>query len=163
DAVQLRRAGAVQAALGCVHGVELHDQGADPGPGAEPRIPRRPGRPMMSCSYSESQPATAPPRLSLSQSPTGRLGRRSFLGQAAPGLAGLSAVDFLGYFFQHGLPYERRAFAMAQDLAAKEEPRFLVYWFQEGGWSGYDMFNPVVTPNNVVERLENPSDERYRV
>jgi hypothetical protein len=25
------------------------------------------------------------------------------------------------------------------------------------------MFNPVVTPNNVVNRLENPSDERYRV
>jgi hypothetical protein len=113
----------------------------------------------MSCSYSETQPATAPPRL------TGRLGlgRRTFLGQAAAGLAGLSALDFLGYFFEHGLPHERRAFAMAQDLAAHEEPRFLIYWFLEGGWSGYDMFNPVVTPNNVVERLENPSDERYRV
>jgi hypothetical protein len=28
---------------------------------------------------------------------------------------------------------------------------------------GYDMFNPVTTPNNVVERLQNISEERYRV
>ena len=91
------------------------------------------------------------------------MGRRTFLGQAAAGLAGLSAIDFLGYFCRYGLPYERRAFGMAEDLAAQEEPSFLIYWFLEGGWEGYDMFNPVVTPNNVVDRLENPSDERYRV
>ena len=111
----------------------------------------------MSCSFSETRPATAPPRL------TGRIGRRTFLGQAAAGLAGLSAMDFLGYFSRYGLPHESRAFGMAEDLAAQEEPSFLIYWFLEGGWEGYDMFNPAVTPNNVVDRLEDPSDERYRV
>ncbi|MBX6314503.1 MAG: DUF1501 domain-containing protein [Isosphaeraceae bacterium] len=89
--------------------------------------------------------------------------RRHFLRQGAAGLAGLSTMDFLGYFFRFGLPYESRAFGMADDLAAEQEPSFLIYWFLEGGWEGYDMFNPVVTPNNVIHRLENPSDERYRV
>ena len=43
------------------------------------------------------------------------------------------------------------------------DPHFLVYWFVEGGWMGYDMFNPVTTPNNLVDRLQNISEERYRV
>ena len=89
--------------------------------------------------------------------------RRTFLGQAAGGLATLSAMEFLGYFTRYGLPYESRACGMAEDVARAAEPSFLIYWFLEGGWDGYDMFNPVVTPNNVVERLEDPSEERYRV
>jgi hypothetical protein len=52
---------------------------------------------------------------------------------------------------------------MAADVAAREEPSFLIYWYLEGGWQGYDMFNPVITSNNLVDRLENPSLERYRV
>src|SRR4051812_21255382 len=91
------------------------------------------------------------------------MNRRSFLGQAGAGPAGLSPLGFLGYFFKFGLPHERRAFGMAEDVAAEAEPSFLIYWYLEGGWEGYDMFNPVVTPNNVVDRLENPTDERYRV
>ncbi len=93
------------------------------------------------------------------------MNRRSFLKQGAAGLTGLSALDFLGYFSQYGLPYDRRAEAMAADLAAEQEPSFLVYWFLEGGWNGYDMFNPVLTPNNVIDRLpfDQISDERYRV
>jgi hypothetical protein len=116
-----------------------------------------------SCALSDSQPALASAPPSPRSGSTGRLGRRTFLGQAAAGLAGLSALDFLGHFARFGLPYEPRAFGMAADAAAGEEPSFLIYWFLEGGWEGYDMFNPVVTPNNVVNRLENPSDERYRV
>jgi len=51
----------------------------------------------------------------------------------------------------------------AEAVAANENPHFLVYWFLEGGWCGYDMFNPVNTENNVIKRLEKISDERYRV
>jgi hypothetical protein len=94
---------------------------------------------------------------------TRRLGRRAFLGQAAAGLAGLSVLDFLGFFQRFGLSFEPRAFGMAEDAGAQDEPSFLIYWFLEGGWQGYDMFNPVATPNNLVDRLENPSQEHYRV
>lgn len=48
-------------------------------------------------------------------------------------------------------------------VQANADPRFLVYWYLEGGWCGYDMFNPLMTPNHVVERLEDISAERYRV
>ena len=33
---------------------------------------------------------------------------------------------------------------------AAAEPHFLIYWFQEGGWDGYSMFNPVDTPNDAT-------------
>ena len=104
-------------------------------------------------------PARTPPgRLA------GRVGRRAFLGRAAAGLAGLSAMDFLGYFARYGLAVRGpRLRAWPRTSPREEEPSFLIYWFLEGGWEGYDMFNPVVTPNNVIDRLENPSDERYRV
>ena len=90
--------------------------------------------------------------------------RRSFLRDALVTSAGLSCLDFLGYFSRFGLPWDRKAFAMADDASrAASKPRYLIYWFLEGGWMGYDMFNPVHTANNVVHRLENPSHERYRV
>jgi hypothetical protein len=83
------------------------------------------------------------------------------MGMAA---AGLSCADFLRHFLAHGLPYDPRASLLADDaVAAADHPHFLVYWFLEGGWCGYDMFNPVMTANHVVDRLPNISDERYRV
>jgi len=79
-------------------------------------------------------------------------------------LSGLTCADFLSHFAAHGMPHESHADRLASEaVAANENPHFLVYWFLEGGWCGYDMFNPVNTENNVVHRLENISDERYRV
>jgi len=93
-----------------------------------------------------------------------RLNRRNFLRNVGITAAGLTCVDFLGYFSAYGLPKEDRG-AKRADQAAKsnENPHFLIYWYLEGGWLGYDMFNPLVTPNNLVSRLENISEERYRV
>src|ERR1041385_7245837 len=99
-----------------------------------------------------------------SEIPMALIRRRLFLRRAFQGAVGLGCADFLSFFLRFGLPPERRAFAMARDRAAEaESPRFLIYWFLEGGWMGYDMFNPVVTENNVVHRLEDVSAERYRV
>jgi Protein of unknown function (DUF1501) len=93
-----------------------------------------------------------------------RLNRRNFLRNVGITAAGLTCVDFLGYFSAYGLPKEDRAAKRAGQAAkSNENPHFLIYWYLEGGWLGYDMFNPLVTPNNLVSRLENISEERYRV
>lgn len=95
-----------------------------------------------------------------------KLNRRDFLKRAGLATAALTCADFLGFFARFGLPDTPRALAEAsRDLTERSEPRFLIYWFLEGGWEGYDMFNPVVTPNNIFphNRLPNISQERYRV
>ncbi len=90
--------------------------------------------------------------------------RRSFLQRSLGSLAGLTCADFLSHFVAYGMPGDEKTARMAQDATrAAENPRFLVYWYLEGGWCGYDMFNPVNTENNVVKRLDLVSDERYRV
>lgn len=113
-------------------------------------------RPCQIDSRIETRPAEplGPPR------PT----RRRFLRDLSAGVAGLTGADFLSYFLRFGMPREARAETMARDAAREaENRRFLIYWFLEGGWCGYDMFNPVMTPNNVVHRLDDISQERYRV
>ncbi len=71
--------------------------------------------------------------------------RRNFIKQFAAGTGSLTASQFLAYFVNFGLPRDARAAAMAADVASEEtDPRFLIYWFIEGGWMGYDMFNPVL-------------------
>jgi hypothetical protein len=93
-----------------------------------------------------------------------RIGRRGFLKRAAVTTAAITAADFLRYFLNNGIPRDSRAFAASARAAEQAtEPRFLIYWFLEGGWMGYDMFNPVMTPNNLQHRLANISEERYRV
>lgn len=93
-----------------------------------------------------------------------RFDRRNFLGRSLGSIAGLTCADFLSHFAAFGMPAEDRATRMAKDATrAAENPRFLVYWYLEGGWCGYDMFNPVNSENNVVKRLATVSDERYRV
>jgi len=93
-----------------------------------------------------------------------RFSRRNVLKRAGLSVAALTCADFLGYFATFGLPDERRAAGVAKDAAkAGSNPHFLIYWYLEGGWEGYDMFNPVMSPNNVVNRLSKISDERYRV
>lgn len=92
------------------------------------------------------------------------LPRRGFLRRLGTTVAGLSCADFLGHFRAHGAPPDSRIDEVAADVArASRDPRFLVYWYLEGGWCGYDMFNPVETDNNVIARLDRISDERYRV
>ena len=96
--------------------------------------------------------------------PPSSLSRRRFLGAATVGASALTCADFLGFFARHGLRADDRTDRLAADAAqAGHDPRYLVYWYLEGGWCGYDMFNPVLTSNNVVDRLDNISDERYRV
>jgi hypothetical protein len=86
------------------------------------------------------------------------------LKRAGLSAAALTCADFLGYFATFGLPDHARAANVAKDAAAAgANPHFLLYWYLEGGWEGYDMFNPVMTANNVVNRLNKISDERYRV
>ena len=85
------------------------------------------------------------------------INRRRFLKKALGGTALLSCADFLSYFLRFGLPSSDRASLMAGERVAEAQraspPRFLIYWFLEGGWMGYDMFNPIVTDNNVLHRL----------
>jgi len=95
-----------------------------------------------------------------------QINRRDFFRRVGLSAAGLTCADFLGFFGRKGLADEPRAFTQkAKEVAGQSEPRFLIYWFLEGGWEGYDCFNPVVTPNNIFPetRLPNPSDEHYRV
>ena len=95
------------------------------------------------------------------------LNRRDFLKRVGMGAAGLTCADFLGFFGQRGMAGEQsRVFTQkAKEVAGQAEPKFLIYWFLEGGWEGYDCFNPVVTPNNIFpeSRLPSISDETYRV
>lgn len=108
----------------------------------------------------DQQVFTGPPQESTSSVPS----RRRFLRRSLGSIAGLTCADFLSYFAAYGMPGEQSADQLSEDATrASEDPHFLIYWFLEGGWCGYDMFNPVNTENNVVKRLENISDERYRV
>ncbi len=105
-------------------------------------------------------PSSLEERSILRRPPT----RRTFLKRLGLTTAGLTCADFLSHFVRYGAPFDRRAEALAAGAShAGENAKFLVYWFIEGGWAGYDMFNPVITENHVVKRLENPSDEFYRV
>src|SRR5262249_54625267 len=93
-----------------------------------------------------------------------KINRRTFLKRTAAGAAALTCADFLRFFIQNGKPYPSKYDLMAAQAAkAAPEPRFLIYWYLEGGWESYDMFSPVVTPNNIYERLSDVTKERYRV
>ncbi|HZH04511.1 MAG TPA: hypothetical protein VEY30_12065, partial [Myxococcaceae bacterium] len=76
--------------------------------------------------------------------------RRSFLAGATTGAA-ISVLDWLGYFRRFGVPGTAKTLGLAEAAAQAlaPNPRFLVYWFQEGGWDGYSMFNPVHTANDA--------------
>ncbi len=103
-------------------------------------------------------------QLGAGAGPPALLPRRGFLQRAALGAGSLTCLDFLRYFSLQGSPAGAKAEGIARDAArAGDRARFLTYWYLEGGWCGYDMFNPVMTDNNVVERLEDISKERYRI
>ena len=93
-----------------------------------------------------------------------QLPRRRFLRNVGTAAVALTCADFLRYFKAYGAPADGRAERLAGEAVdANDDPHFLTYWYLEGGWCGYDMFNPVMTANNVHQRLERISDERYRV
>ncbi len=74
--------------------------------------------------------------------------RRQFLAGAAAGAA-ISTLDWLRFFRAFGVPGTKKELGLAQAAAAEaDNPHFLIYWFQEGGWDGYSMFNPAHTPND---------------
>src|SRR5262245_47642011 len=97
------------------------------------------------------------------------LTRRTFLQRTAGTAMALGAADFLNYLLAHGAPNRGAAWAADVKGAAKQatEPRYLIYWYMEGGWESYDMFSPLDTPNNIFENnrlpMEKVSDERYRI
>lgn len=93
-----------------------------------------------------------------------KINRRGLLGRTAAGVAALTCADFLRFFARNGMPLSSRDSAMAAEAArSAPEPRFLIYYYMEGGWESYDMFSPVMTPNNIFQRLDDISKERYRV
>lgn len=78
------------------------------------------------------------------------MNRRQFLAGAAAGAA-ISTLDWLRFFRGFGVPGTKKELGFAEAAAAEaDNPRFLIYWFQEGGWDGYSMFNPVHTPNDAT-------------
>jgi len=75
--------------------------------------------------------------------------REVLAGAAAAGV--ISALDWLRFFRAFGVPGSKKDLGIAQAVAqAAVTPHFLIYWFQEGGWDGYSMFNPVDTRNDAV-------------
>jgi hypothetical protein len=78
------------------------------------------------------------------------MNRRHFLAGAAAGAA-ISTLDWLRFFRGFGVPGTKKELGFAEAAAAEADtPRFLIYWFQEGGWDGYSLFNPVHTPNDAT-------------
>ena len=82
------------------------------------------------------------------------MNRRQFLAGAMAGTA-ISTLDWLRFFRSFGVPGTKKELGIAEAAAAElaAEPRFLIYWFQEGGWDGYAMFNPVHTPNDATRSI----------
>ncbi|MBK7864661.1 MAG: DUF1501 domain-containing protein [Archangiaceae bacterium] len=74
--------------------------------------------------------------------------RRAFLQGAGAGGA-ISVLDWLGWFERYGVPGTAKSLGLASAAAqVVAEPKYLIYWFQEGGWDSYCMFGAVDTPNN---------------
>jgi len=75
--------------------------------------------------------------------------RRAFLGGLGASYA-IGMLDWMRFFRQNGVPGTATSLGIAEAVAAAAEPHFLIYWFQEGGWDGYSMFNPVATRNDAL-------------
>jgi len=96
--------------------------------------------------------------------------RRTFL-KAVAGTSVISTLEWLRWFRAFGVPGTRKELGLASAAAqAATDPHYLVYWFQEGGWDGYSMFNPLDTRNDATLVIPagtltpNPSwtDQLYR-
>lgn len=84
--------------------------------------------------------------------------RRRFL-QNLAGASAITAMDWLGFFRRFGIPGSKKELGLMQAAAqsASQQPRFLIYWFLEGGWDGYSMFNPLESDRNDA-RLSIPAN-----
>jgi hypothetical protein len=89
--------------------------------------------------------------------------RREFLAGLGGSYA-LGMMDWLGYFRQNGVPGTAKSLGIAEAVAqTAQQPHFLIYWFTEGGWDGYSMFNPVSTRNDALGGSTVPTmDQIYR-
>ncbi len=96
--------------------------------------------------------------------------RRTFL-QAVAGGTVITTLDWLRWFRSFGVPGTSKELGIAAAAAqAAADPHYLVVWFQEGGWDGYSMFNPLDTRNDATLVIPagtlnpNPSwsDQLYR-
>ena len=65
------------------------------------------------------------------------------------GAAAIGVLDWLGFFRSFGVPGTSKSLGIARAVAQTMEPKFLVMWFQEGGWDSYSMFSPIDTPNHA--------------
>lgn len=77
--------------------------------------------------------------------------RRDFLRGAAAGGA-IGVLDWLGWFRRFGVPGTSKTLGIAEAVAQQTlaTPKFLIYWFQEGGWDSYSMFAPLLTANDAA-------------
>ncbi len=66
------------------------------------------------------------------------------------GAGAIGVAEWLGFFRRFGVPGTSKSLGLAEAVAQSMEPRFLVYWFQEGGWDSYSMFSPVDSPNHAT-------------
>lgn len=89
------------------------------------------------------------------------MNRRAFLG-ALGATTTISMLDWLRFFRARGVPGTSRDLGIAEAVAQTSQPRFLVYWFMEGGWDGFSMFNPVATRNDASSSSLPPLDRLYR-
>lgn len=88
--------------------------------------------------------------------------RRAFLTGLGATYA-ISTLDWLRFFRRNGVPGTTKTLGIAEAAAqVAGEPRFLFYWFLEGGWDGYSMFNPVATPNDAVNSTRPVEQQLYR-
>ena len=88
--------------------------------------------------------------------------RRAFLTGVGASYA-IGMLDWMRFFRQNGVPGTAKSLGIAEAAADAAEPRFLIYWFQEGGWDGYSMFNPIATRNDALGgATAAPVDQIYR-
>lgn len=88
--------------------------------------------------------------------------RRAFLGGLGATYA-ISMLDWLRFFQRNGVPGTQKSLGLAEAAAQTAGPHFLIYWFMEGGWDGYSMFNPIATRNDALGgATAPPEDQIYR-
>ncbi len=75
--------------------------------------------------------------------------RRAFLGGVGASYA-IGMLDWMRFFRRNGVPGTPKTLGIAEAVAQAAQPHFLIYWFLEGGWDGYSMFNPVATRNDAL-------------
>lgn len=112
-----------------------------------------------------------------SQADARGLSRRALLAGAGA-VTTLTVLDWLDIFKRMGVPGTPRLWDLAKARAAEDsstggsdETRFLIYWFQEGGWDSYSLFSPADSRNDsslsIPEGTLYPTpswnDQRYRV